>query len=320
PELALLMQQLGCCEAINLDGGGSTQIAVDRRLINRPEGGTYTRPVPTIWAVVHRDSLPQSVTIPEYLEEKIIDTGTQHPDTGYAEAIGSGWIETANNGYWGNTKSRLNAKGSGENQFRFIPVLTTTGWYEVFGWWVAASNRCTDTHILVIHDHQTDTLKVDQTTRHAQWASLGTYHFTAGDTSAGVIVTNYAPQSGLSNIYVVADAIRWAALSSTPVHEIQDRSGQNSGFSLIRSYPNPFQNYLTIEYQITRPGFYRLEIMNLLGQRVAQPAASRYHSVGRYQVVWDGMIDHSGQCASGLYFVKLSDGVSARICRILTLK
>ncbi|MCH8979660.1 MAG: phosphodiester glycosidase family protein [Armatimonadetes bacterium] len=39
PELANIMLRLGCVEAINLDGGGSTALAVHGVVINRPSGG-----------------------------------------------------------------------------------------------------------------------------------------------------------------------------------------------------------------------------------------------------------------------------------------
>ena len=51
PELALIMQQLGCVEALNLDGGGSSTLVAGGQLINRPEGGTAQRPVMSALAV-----------------------------------------------------------------------------------------------------------------------------------------------------------------------------------------------------------------------------------------------------------------------------
>lgn len=44
-ELALLMKQFNCVEALNLDGGGSSAIVADSRLLNRPAGRTYQREV-----------------------------------------------------------------------------------------------------------------------------------------------------------------------------------------------------------------------------------------------------------------------------------
>jgi len=44
-ELALLMKQFNCIEALNLDGGGSSAMVADSRLLNRPAGRTFQREV-----------------------------------------------------------------------------------------------------------------------------------------------------------------------------------------------------------------------------------------------------------------------------------
>jgi len=44
-ELAAIMKELGCVEAVNLDGGGSSTLVVNGRLVNRPAGGSYQREV-----------------------------------------------------------------------------------------------------------------------------------------------------------------------------------------------------------------------------------------------------------------------------------
>lgn len=45
PDLAEEFIKLDAKKACNLDGGGSTQLVVDKTLINLPDGGTYERPV-----------------------------------------------------------------------------------------------------------------------------------------------------------------------------------------------------------------------------------------------------------------------------------
>ena len=50
-ELAILMRDLGCVEAINLDGGGSSAMVVDGKLLNRPAGTTSQREVMSAIAV-----------------------------------------------------------------------------------------------------------------------------------------------------------------------------------------------------------------------------------------------------------------------------
>jgi hypothetical protein len=51
PELAQTMRELGCIEALNFDGGGSTAIAVNGKILNRPSDGKE-RPVTSVLAIV----------------------------------------------------------------------------------------------------------------------------------------------------------------------------------------------------------------------------------------------------------------------------
>jgi exopolysaccharide biosynthesis protein len=44
-ELAGILHDLGVEEAMNLDGGGSSTLVVNKTLINRPTGGTFQREV-----------------------------------------------------------------------------------------------------------------------------------------------------------------------------------------------------------------------------------------------------------------------------------
>ncbi|NOZ03973.1 MAG: phosphodiester glycosidase family protein [FCB group bacterium] len=50
-ELAVMMRDLGCVEAINLDGGGSSALVVNGTLLNRPAGSTTQREVMTALAI-----------------------------------------------------------------------------------------------------------------------------------------------------------------------------------------------------------------------------------------------------------------------------
>lgn len=53
-ELATLMRDLDCVEAVNLDGGGSSTLVVNGVLVNRPAGGTFQREVMSALAVFYR--------------------------------------------------------------------------------------------------------------------------------------------------------------------------------------------------------------------------------------------------------------------------
>lgn len=55
-ELAGMLREVGCVDAINLDGGGSSALAIDGQLVNRPEGNRTEREVSTFLAVFCRST------------------------------------------------------------------------------------------------------------------------------------------------------------------------------------------------------------------------------------------------------------------------
>ena len=54
-ELAVIMKDLNCVEAINLDGGGSTGMVVNGTLLNKPSGTTNQREVMSAIAVFSQE-------------------------------------------------------------------------------------------------------------------------------------------------------------------------------------------------------------------------------------------------------------------------
>jgi len=54
-ELALLMAQFNCVDAMNLDGGGSSALVINRKLINRPAGLSSQREVMSAIGIYHQD-------------------------------------------------------------------------------------------------------------------------------------------------------------------------------------------------------------------------------------------------------------------------
>ncbi len=53
-ELAALMRELGCREAINFDGGGSTTMVIRNRIVNHPSDLIGERPVSDALLLVGR--------------------------------------------------------------------------------------------------------------------------------------------------------------------------------------------------------------------------------------------------------------------------
>ncbi len=187
-EVAETLLLLGCYEAMNLDGGGSSAISAGGQSLY-----DQNRAVPTILAIVHADSM--SIP-PAIVFEKTIDTG----DPG-VNSQGS-WFPTANPGSWGNP-SMLHGLASHDQFYEFPLNLPAAGEYQIHSWWTTSSNRSTNTPFFISHAGGVAQVAVNQTIGGSMWNLIGTYTFN-GTAEEKVRITAGAT----TNQYVVADAIR----------------------------------------------------------------------------------------------------------------
>ena len=63
----------------------------------------------------------------------------------------------------------------------------------------------------------------------------------------------------------------------------------------------------------------RLDVYNILGQRVATPLDAEY-SAGTYRLDWDARYAGGGSLPSGVYFYRLSAGDEVRTQRMVMLR
>ncbi|RMD91609.1 MAG: T9SS C-terminal target domain-containing protein [Calditrichaeota bacterium] len=78
-------------------------------------------------------------------------------------------------------------------------------------------------------------------------------------------------------------------------------------FRLCAAYPNPFNPSTMIRFDLTKSANAKLEIFNVLGQRVRVLLDERKQA-GRYTVQWDGTDDTGEPVVSGVYYYKLHAG------------
>jgi len=90
-------------------------------------------------------------------------------------------------------------------------------------------------------------------------------------------------------------------------------------YILKHNYPNPFNPETTIEYHLTRTADVRLEIYNLLGQRVRLLVNTKKQP-GEYTVKWDGKDDNGQDLASSVYVIHLSTSGEVRTQKMLLLR
>ncbi len=88
---------------------------------------------------------------------------------------------------------------------------------------------------------------------------------------------------------------------------------------VFNNYPNPFNPETTISYLLPTESRVKLSIYNLAGQEITILLDEKQRS-GEHAVKWDGK-NHSGlTVASGVYFYRISTGISAVSRKMLLIK
>ena len=78
-------------------------------------------------------------------------------------------------------------------------------------------------------------------------------------------------------------------------------------FALGQNYPNPFNPSTVIPYQLPASGHVRLEVFNVLGQRLAT-LVDEEQSAGAYTAPWDATDAAGRAVGAGVYIYRLSSG------------
>ena len=88
------------------------------------------------------------------------------------------------------------------------------------------------------------------------------------------------------------------------------------GFELGQNYPNPFNPTTMIPYELAAAGYVRLEVFNLLGQRVVTLVDGE-QAAGRYTAQWDARNAAGQGVAAGVYIYRLLAGGNAATRRMV---
>ena len=95
---------------------------------------------------------------------------------------------------------------------------------------------------------------------------------------------------------------------------VQQLDNIPASFALYQNYPNPFNPVTTITFRIEKSGLTKLNIYDLLGQKV-ETLIDKELPVGTHQVTFD-----ASRLSSGVYFYKLESGKYTNVMKMMLLK
>ena len=103
----------------------------------------------------------------------------------------------------------------------------------------------------------------------------------------------------------------------TPVEPIA--TTMPTSFALEQNYPNPFNPETFIQYSLVEKALTRLEIYNLMGQRV-RTLVAEVQPPGTYRIRFDGRNDNGNLLPSGVYLYRLTSGKQVLMKKMLFVK
>ncbi len=161
------------------------------------------------------------------------------------------------------------------------------------------------------------------------WSSDTCYPMPIGSGPIAKVVFTISPDAPLGDYPVVFDQSRYyfndlASYDNSPVDrptlvdgvfevveetevETHPQNQQPITFSLGQNYPDPFNSATNIEYCISHRVYVKMEVYNLLGQRVVTLVDGQKEA-GIHRVTWDGRSAKGKSLASGIYFYRIRAG------------
>lgn len=126
-------------------------------------------------------------------------------------------------------------------------------------------------------------------------------------TPAGVTL-GYLPTFVKGKITVTPTAVQYLGGDGIP-HD----------YSLDQNYPNPFNASTVIRFNTKHDGNVRLDVFNILGQRV-KTLVDEFRHFGPQAADWDGTDNNGLTVPTGLYFYRLTTSDYSEVKKMLLLK
>lgn len=136
--------------------------------------------------------------------------------------------------------------------------------------------------------------------------SSGKHHFTRIDVDGDELVVSATDEFG--------DQIDRFVINKFSQVAVDEEAPLPGAFQLHQNYPNPVRSETTIRYDIDAPSRAVLELVDVVGHRVAT-LVDRSHQPGSYSVTFD-----ASQLASGFYLYRLASGSQVQTKEMVVIR
>lgn len=138
------------------------------------------------------------------------------------------------------------------------------------------------------------------------------------ESSPAISIDSLTPGASRDAVFSFSVDKGEAGRTGTVILSVKDRNGNSLGereytlvtaledpsLTLFPSYPNPANPSATIQYSLPEAGRIRIEVYNVLGQKVCT-LLDEENQAGLYDVVWLGTDNYGQMVSSGIYFIRM---------------
>lgn len=100
---------------------------------------------------------------------------------------------------------------------------------------------------------------------------------------------------------------------------IKEKAELSLHYAISQNYPNPFNPETIIKFQLPQSSDVRLEIFNVLGQKIVTLVSDRM-AAGYHKVKWDGRNSNQNLVSGGVYIYKFQASDYRRVQKMILLK
>ena len=244
-------------------------------------------------------------------------------DNGFQRYYGPVWDRMAI-GYQGDSwiaPSTENALQS-RHYAIWVPELEESGEYNIDVYIPSGLDAVTEAVYEIYVKNESGTnektlVTYDQTSNTDNFSTIATLALPSG-ANCSVILRDHVG-NGSAGSFVVFDAVRFTSAGTVGTDESSQVIPLKSIIDIRKTYPNPFNPQVTVEYEIRASGQVGIHIRDLKGKHI-KTINKIFQTKGRYDVNWRGDNDYGEKVPSGLYFLSIKAGNTIKTAKILLLE